>query len=80
MDIRQALALVADRRDLSLEDMQAVMGQIMVFAAARTVALEELGWSDFTAGRVGQVIDAALPAVLGALRLPPPQRPSQGSA
>jgi len=58
----------------------AVMGQIMVFAAARTVALEELGWSDFTAGRVGQVIDAALPAVLGALRLPPPQRPSQGSA
>ena len=29
MDIRQALALVADRRDLSLEDMQAVMGQIM---------------------------------------------------
>ena len=29
MDIRQALALVADRRDLSPEDMQAVMGQIM---------------------------------------------------
>ena len=29
MDIRQALALVADSRDLSLEDMQAVMGQIM---------------------------------------------------
>ena len=29
MDIRQALARVADRRDLSLEDMQAVMGQIM---------------------------------------------------
>ena len=29
MDIRQALALLADRRDLSLEDMQAVMGQIM---------------------------------------------------
>jgi len=29
MDIRQALALVADRRDLSLEDMQSVMGQIM---------------------------------------------------
>jgi len=29
MDIRQALALVADRRDLSLEDMKAVMGQIM---------------------------------------------------
>jgi len=29
MDIRQALALVADGRDLSLEDMQAVMGQIM---------------------------------------------------
>jgi len=29
MDIRQALALVADRRDLSLDDMQAVMSQIM---------------------------------------------------
>jgi anthranilate phosphoribosyltransferase len=29
MDIRQALALLADRRDLSLADMQAVMGQIM---------------------------------------------------
>ena len=29
MDIRQALARVADRSDLSLEDMQAVMGQIM---------------------------------------------------
>ena len=29
MDIRQALALLADRRDLTLEDMQAVMRQIM---------------------------------------------------
>lgn len=29
MYIRQALARIADRRDLSLEDMQAVMGQIM---------------------------------------------------
>ena len=29
MDIRQALALLAEGRDLSLEDMQAVMGQIM---------------------------------------------------
>ena len=29
MDIRQALARVADGRDLSLEDMKAVMGQIM---------------------------------------------------
>jgi anthranilate phosphoribosyltransferase len=29
MDIRQALALIADRRDLSLNDMKTVMGQIM---------------------------------------------------
>jgi anthranilate phosphoribosyltransferase len=29
MDIRQALASIADRRDLSLEQMKAVMGQIM---------------------------------------------------
>ena len=36
MDIRQALALVADRRDLSLEDMQAVMGQIMSGEATDT--------------------------------------------
>lgn len=58
----------------------AVMGQIMVFAAARTVALEELGWPDFAAGRAGHVIAAAVPAVLGALRLSPPQAPSQENA
>ena len=34
MDIKQALALIADQRDLSLEDMKAVMGQIMSGAAS----------------------------------------------
>jgi anthranilate phosphoribosyltransferase len=33
MDIKQALALIADRQDLSLDQMQAVMGQIMNGAA-----------------------------------------------
>ncbi len=46
-----------------------VMGQIMVFAAARTVALEELGWPDFTGDRLEPVAQAATGAVLRALGL-----------
>ena len=34
MDIKQALARIADRQDLSLEEMQAVMGQIMTGEAS----------------------------------------------
>lgn len=46
-----------------------VMGQIMVFAAARRVVQEELGWAEITQDRLESIIVAATVGVVGALRL-----------
>lgn len=47
----------------------AFMGQIMVYATARTVVLEELAWTDFSGERLEQLIEAATAAALGLLRI-----------
>lgn len=46
-----------------------VMGQIMVYASARTPALEELDWPDFAGERLAPLTKAATAAVLRALDL-----------
>jgi AcrR family transcriptional regulator len=48
-----------------------VMGQIMVFAAARRVVQEELGWREINADQLESIIEAATSGVLGALGLQP---------
>ena len=47
----------------------AFMGQVMVYATARTVVLEELAWTDFSGARLARLIEAATAAALGLLRL-----------
>ena len=49
-----------------------LIGQITVFAAARTVALEELGWSDFSGERLTPLIATTTASVLRTLRLEAP--------
>ena len=46
-----------------------VMGQIMVFAAARRVVQEELGWREIETAELETIIEAATRGVLGALGL-----------
>lgn len=63
-----ALGLPADDSAAALAA-HGIMGQIMVFAAARRVVQEELGWTEITPERLESVIQAANTGVLGALRL-----------
>lgn len=46
-----------------------IMGQIMVFAAARRVVLEETGWDDFSGDRLDAVVRSATRSVLRSLSL-----------
>lgn len=54
----------------------AFMGQTMVYAAARTVVLEELNWPDFGGERLEAVVEAAEAAALRSLGL---DRPTETS-
>lgn len=66
--VAAALELAPDSEEAVLAA-HAAMGQIMVFAAARTVALEELDWPDFAAERLNPLTEAATAAVLRSLNL-----------
>lgn len=70
--IRRMTAAALEMHEDSAEAIltaHAFMGQIMVYATARAVVLEELAWTDFSDARLGKVIDAAKAAAFGLLRL-----------
>jgi len=80
---RAVRRIVAASLGLPLESDEAilaahgVLGQIMVFAAARIVALEQLEWPDFEDERLEPVIAVTTRAVLGALGFNSEMEPRQ---